>query len=117
MPYAAVFLLQLAVRFVRNRLTPFVGCLFTGHLNGQVGKPAILGRAMPVLDFRRDDDHIAGVQFTRRLAPFLIIATACRAEQNLPAALLGMVDMPIVAAAGLKGYVPTGTPLVVSMFR
>ena len=60
---------------------------------------------MPVLDVRRNHDDAALVQADRRLALFLIPAFACGAEQQLTAARSRVMDVPVVAAARLKGDV------------
>ena len=70
-----------------------------------MGKPAVRRSAVPVLDTGHNVDHIAGVQLLRLLAPFLIVAPACHADEDLPAALVRLVDMPVVAAAGFKGHI------------
>ena len=60
---------------------------------------------MPVLHAFRDVDHSAGDHLYGLPAPFLIIAPAADADQHLAAAALRVVDMPVVAASGLKGHV------------
>src|SRR5699024_5526378 len=70
-----------------------------------MGEPAVGRRAVPVLDLGRDYHRIAGREGLRRLAPRLIPAAAGGAEQDLPAAFAGVVDVPVVAAARLKGDV------------
>lgn len=60
---------------------------------------------MPVLNSGGDVDYITSMQLAGRLAPFLIVATASSNEQNLAATFVCVVNMPIVAAAWLKGYV------------
>ena len=50
-------------------------------------------------------DYISRVQFAGRLASFLVITATAGDEQNLSAAFVGMVDVPIIAATGLKGDV------------
>lgn len=44
--------------FVRYRLQPFVGGFFAGDLHGQVGEPAVRGRAVPVLDAGGDESRM-----------------------------------------------------------
>ena len=111
LPWAGVvensreFLLQLAVFLIGDRLQPFIGTVHAGDLQGQMGEPAVGSRAVPVLDAGGDVDHVAGMQFPGRLAPLLIVAVSGHAEQHLTAALLGLVDMPIVPAARLKGHI------------
>ena len=70
-----------------------------------MGEPAVRRGAMPVLHPGGDVDHVAGMELPGRLAPFLVPASAGHAEQNLSAALAGVVDVPVVPAARLKGDV------------
>lgn len=79
---------------------PFLGVYF----NGEVGKPAVLCRAVPVLDMRGDVDDVARLQFTCGLAPFLVPAAAGGNEQRLTA----FVSVPAVDAARLKRDVADG---------
>ena len=50
----------------------------------------------------RNIHHIARFQFLGRLAPFLVIAPASGYQQNLAAALGGVMDVPMVPAARFK---------------
>ena len=59
-----------------------------------------------MLDSDRNIHHIAGMQLLRFLAPFLVIASACGHQQDLAAALCGVMNVPVIPAAGLKGDVP-----------
>ncbi len=102
---------KLIVFLVADRLAPLVCRPFTRDLDRKVDKPAVLRRAVPVLDVRRDDHNVAGVQLARRLARFLVPAAAAGAEQDLAAAFGGMVDVPVVAAGRLKGHVADGDTL------
>ena len=70
-----------------------------------MGKPAVLLCAVPVLHVRRNGDHRARHKAHGRLALLLIPALAGRADNHLPAALGRVVDVPVVAAARLKGHV------------
>ena len=58
-----------------------------------------------MLNSGRNVDHITGMQLAGRLAPFLIVAATAGDEQNLATAFVCVVDMPVIAAAGFKGYV------------
>ena len=93
------------VFLVRDRFAPLVAGALAGHFKGHMGEPAVLGCAVPVLDLGRDDHRIAGGEGLRGLAPLLIPAAAGGAQQDLPAALGRMVDVPVVAAARLEGDV------------
>ena len=70
-----------------------------------VREPAVFGSAMPVLDACRDHYCVAFVQLAGFFAPFLIPAAAADAQQHLSAAFVGMMDMPVVAAARFKRHV------------
>src|SRR5438270_3474200 len=71
-------------------------------------EPAILCRSMPMLRFRRDINYVASMEFTGRLTPFLIPATAGSHEKDLSAL---MVDVPVIPAAGFEGHVCDLNPL------
>ena len=96
---------QFGVLFVGNGLAPFVAAIFAGNFHSNVAEPAVGLGTVPVLDVGRDGDHGAGGQADGRFAFFLVPAFACGANQQLAAALGRVVDMPVVAAAGLKGNV------------
>ena len=96
---------QLLIGFFRHRLAPLVRGALTGHFHCQMREPAIGCSTVPVLDLRGNVHHIARMQLQRSFAPFLIVAPACHADKDLPATLCGMVDVPVVPAARLKGDV------------
>ena len=98
-------LLQLAVLLIGDGLAPLVGALGAGHLDGEVGEPAVRGSTVPVLDLGGDVDAVAGVQFHGGLALLLVVAAAGHADEDLAAAGLCVMDVPVVAAARLKGHV------------
>lgn len=58
-----------------------------------------------MLDVRFYDDDVARVQFARRLALGLVPATTRGAQKDLANLAAGVVDVPVVAAAGLEGDV------------
>ena len=60
---------------------------------------------MPVLDTHRNIYYIARVQLLCRFAPFLIVTSSGHADEDLSAAAFGMMNMPVVTAAGFKGYI------------
>ena len=97
--------LQLLIAFFRHRLAPLVRGAFAGHFHCQMREPAIGCSTVSVLDLRGNVHHIARMQLLRRFAPFLIVAPACHADKDLPTALCGMVDVPVVPAARFKGDV------------
>ena len=90
---------------VRDGLAPFVARLLAGALDGDVAEPAVLLRVVPVLDPGRDGHDVAGVQGLRGLSRLLIPAQTVRAQQQLAAAGLRVVDVPVVAAGGGEGDV------------
>ena len=96
---------QAGVFLVGDGLAPLVAGVLAGHLEGHVGEPAVFGCAVPVLDLGGDDHRVAGGQRLGRLAPFLVPAAAGGAQQDLPAAFGRVMDVPVVAAARLKGDV------------
>ena len=57
---------------------------------------------MPVLGLGRNGNNRAGLHCHGLLAPLLIPSAASHTDKHLHGL---MVDMPIVAAAGFKGYV------------
>ena len=65
-------------------------------------KPAVLGRAVPVLNTGGDMDHVAGMEFPGFPAPLLIPASTGGTQQDLPAAAGGTMDVPVVPALGFK---------------
>ena len=93
------------VRVAVHRLQPFIGAFLSGHLNRQMGKPAIRRCSMPVLYPCRNIHNIPREQLLRPLSPFLIKPLAADANQNLTAAVFGMMDVPVVAAPRFKGHV------------
>ena len=68
-------------------------------------EPAVRCGAVPVFDLGRNVYNIAGDEQLRGLARFLIVASSCHADKNLPAAGFRVVDVPVVAAARFKGYI------------
>ena len=70
-----------------------------------MGEPAVRRGAVPVLHLSGDVHHVAGLQRPGGLALLLIPAAAGHADQNLAAAALCVVDVPVVAAARLEGDV------------
>ena len=79
-----------------------------------MGKPAIRRSAVPVLDAGGNVDNIARVQLLRLFAPFLIVTAPGHADEDLPAALVRLVDMPVVAALN---WTPYSQSLVVTGFN
>ncbi len=104
--------IQRGIFFIRNWLQPFVGGVLAWHFNSEVGKPAVLRCTVPMLDTSRDFDHIASFQGLCRLACFLIPALAGGAQKDLPAALIGLMNVPVVAAARFKGYIADEHPFL-----
>lgn len=99
---------------VRDGLQPLVARLLAGALDGDVAEPAVLLRAVPVLDPGRDGHHVAGVQGLCALACLLIPAEPIGTQKQLTAAGLCMVDVPVVAALN---WTPPPQSLVVASFN
>ena len=70
-----------------------------------MAEPAALLGTVPMLYLGGDRYDIAGLQALGRLACLLIPALAVYTDQQLTAALGGVVDMPVVPAAGFKSDV------------
>ena len=98
-------ILKRIVCFVADRLAPFITAVFAGAFYCNVAEPAVLLGTVPVLDLRRNGNDHARFQFHSRLALFLIPALAGSADQDLSAAFGGVVNVPVVPAARLKGHV------------
>ena len=64
---------------------------------------------MPMFYIRRDIDTVTWFHFYRIFAPFLIIAATCYTYENLPAALICMVGMPVIAASRFKSHIKNST--------
>ena len=97
-PHRAVLHLRIIVEDVFRQLLPFrlpYGFLRDGFRTCR--------RSVPVLHIRRDVDDIARKHLHGRLAFFLIPAPAGYADQHLPAAFRGVVNVPVVAASRLEG--------------
>lgn len=84
-------------------LTPFVFDFLTGDLHRQMREPVVWSCAMPMLNTRRNVDNVAGMQLPDGLSSLLIVAPPGGAEQNLTAAGLHVVDVPVVPASRFKG--------------
>ena len=92
------YILQRVILCVADRLAPLVAAVLAGNLNGDMAEPAVGLRTVPVLDVRGDGDDIADAQALRGLALLLIPALAVDADEQLSAAALRVVDVPVVAA-------------------
>ncbi len=46
---------------IADRFVPFAFGVFSGNLHGEMYEPAVFRRAVPVLDARRNVDHVAGM--------------------------------------------------------
>lgn len=88
-----------------DRFQPFGRGFFTGTFHRQMAEPAVRLRAVPMLDVGRNRHHISWLQAAGRLVLFLIPALTVYADEQPTAAVLCTMDVPVVAAAGLKGYV------------
>ena len=104
-PFICRILFQNAILLLVYRLIPLGPSTLAGDLYGQVLEPGILGRTVPVLHTSGGVHYITGAQLSRLLAPFLIPAPATDADQHLSAAVLGVMDVPVVPAPRFKGHV------------
>ena len=102
-PLFSVF--QFFVFCIAYRLAPFIAAVFAGAFHCNVAEPAVLFGTVPVFDLCRNGDYCAGFQADGRLALLLIPALSGSADQDLSAALGGMVNVPVVPASRFKGYV------------
>lgn len=66
---------QIVLR-IADRLEPFVRAALARCFEGHVRKPAVLGRAMPMLDAGGNEYDIARMQFACLLAPELAPSAA-----------------------------------------
>lgn len=90
---------------VAHGLQPLIASVLTRHFDGEVAKPRVGLGAMPVLLACRDDNDRAGFEAYGFLSFGLVPAAAGSAQQNLPAALRGVVDVPVVPASWLERHV------------
>lgn len=89
------YILQRVILCVADRLAPPVAAVLAGNLNGDMAEPAVGLRTVPVLDIRRNGDDIADAQTLRGLALLLIPALAVNTDEQLSAAALRLVDVPV----------------------
>ena len=83
-------------------LQPFVARALSGNLHGEMLEPAAGRGSVPVLDSGGDVYRVALADALSGLAPLLIVSFARSDDEDLAAAFLRMVDVPVVAAAGLS---------------
>ena len=69
---------------------------------GEVLHPAVLGGTVPMLHAFGDSDGDAGLQLHSGFAPLLLPAATADADEYLGGTV---VDVPVVAAAGLEADV------------
>lgn len=79
--------------------------IFSWHFHRKMREPTIRGCSVPMLHACRDIDDITRRHTDWCLAPFLIKTSAGNADQNLTAAFLGVVDMPVITTPRLKSYI------------
>ena len=70
-----------------------------------MAEPTVLFGTVPVFYICGYRNYHSGNKADCLLALFLIPAFSVYADQNLAAALPGMMDVPVIPAARLKGYV------------
>lgn len=98
-------LFQRFICFFCDWFEPFIRTIFPWHFYCEMGKPAIWCCAVPVLYTWLNVDAITWLHLDGILAPFLVVPAAGDTNQNLSAALIGMVSMPVVTAAWLKSHI------------
>ena len=96
---------EFVVFFVGDRLQPFVGSVFARDFKGEMRKPTVGCRPMPMLHVGRNVNDIARKQLHGCFAFFLIPSATGHAHQHLPAAFRGMVNVPIVAATRFESHI------------
>ena len=97
---------------VADRFQPGILVGLGVALDGEMGEPAVGGRAVPVVGVGRDLDDVAGLEPAGRFAAFLVEPLAGDADEDLTAG----VAVPVVAATGLKGNIGDGDAGPVGMF-
>lgn len=100
-----IYLFQRVVFLVRNRLQPFGSGFLAGAFHRQMTEPAVSLCSVPMLDICGDRYNVAGFQALSGLAVLLVPALAVHTDKQLSAARFSVMDMPIVAAARLKGNI------------
>ena len=69
---------------------------------------AVLGCSVPVFYPCRNFYGVAGMKLASLFSPFLIPTPAFGAEQELTAVFVGLMNVPVIAAAGFKSHVSCG---------
>ena len=103
--FAVSLLFEISILLIIDRLAPFGFGTLSGDLLSDMLEPAVLCRPVPVLDVCRNIDHIPGMQLSRFFAPLLIPAASIDADQQLSAALVSVMNVPVVAAARLESHI------------
>ena len=98
-------LFNLVILLIAHSLLPLVGGVLARYFKGEVGKPAVFCSSVPMLHVGRNMDDCAWENLLCRLAFFLIPAASSYAYQHLPAALCGVVYVPVVTATWLEGNI------------
>jgi len=78
-----------------HRFQPLRRGVLAGNFNGQVGKPAVLCRAVPVLYLSRNVDAVAWIHLNCRLALLLIVSASTDTYKDLSATALCVMDVPV----------------------
>lgn len=95
-------LLQLPILFIANSLAPLAMYVFAGDFHCEMGEPAIGCRVMPMLYAGSNVNNVARMELRGVIALLLIISAAGNANKYLPAALICLMNVPVVTAAWLK---------------
>ena len=98
-------LFNLVILLIAHSLQPLVGGVLARYFKGEMGKPAVFRSTMPMLYVGWNMDDGAWENLLCRLAFFLIPAASGYTYQHLPAALCGVVYVPVVTATWLEGNI------------
>lgn len=99
------FSAKLVIILVADGLQPFIGTVFPGNLNRQMRELAVGCRSVPMLNTDGNVYYVSQVKLLRFLSPFLIISLSGKTDEDLSSAFIRVMDMPVISAARLKGYV------------
>jgi hypothetical protein len=92
-------LFQLIIFLCIHRLAPFAFGVFARNLDGEVRKPAGGGGTVPMLNSGGDLTTSPACSSWAGLPHSWVVATTDGNKQNLPAAFIGVVDVPIVCGS------------------
>ena len=103
--FFAYFLFQFSILFIADRLAPLVGGLLAGYFYCQMAEPAVRCGTVPVFHTCRDVDAVARFHLDGFFSFFLIVTASCHAYQDLSAAALCVMDVPVVTTSRFECYI------------